>query len=118
MKDLKDLTAKFNLLRENKKGIEFQNNDLRALLGSFGFPTTRRFITALSRFDCVIKIGNTRYCRWKFTIEPIHFTRMENVFKEYNRAPEKHVLSEKEAIDLLKSLGYIIKKRVVTYEDV
>lgn len=117
--DVKELTARLNTLRDHYKGQEFKGAEMTQLLTSYGFRKGSGLLTALAKFECIVKIGNARWAMWHFTTEPVHYTRVENALKELHKyQPKVKKLNEENAIELLKSLGYVIKKRVVTYEEI
>lgn len=115
----KDLTAKFNLLRDRYSNKELSRTEIKNILCSFGFGKDNYILPIMNRYNIVIKVGETRNVIYMFPKDPVHWTKIKQCYldlhkiwrdvKKRNKKTDTKTLSLESALDLLQNLGYIIE---------
>lgn len=122
--DFSELAKKFNQLRQDNLNKKFTATDMRELMKSIGISASVFHLMGKdSQYFRTRTIGRNReYCFQQF---PTHWNLFSRLYsqcsknrKEYNsKLKENTTLTEQSAIELLKSLGYILYKDEGLNED-
>lgn len=113
--DSKELLSKFNTLRQQNLKKEFTPAELEKLLNSNGFNSS--IVSLLKKVPGLFQVQKLSTSRWySFTEKPLNYLEMEKILKEYcapkKSTPKKELTPEQEAVKLLVSRGYIVKRPV------
>ncbi len=121
----------FNGYRLRFKDSRMSGSAISDLLSKMGFPKSQEFRKILVKYGVIIKDGERAHCVWSMCQNPIHFEKFKNIFKEWEGYVKTHykkysrkaikpeqLLTEENAINLLKSLNYKIQKQIIRYEEV
>ena len=120
--------AKFNLTRENLKGKEFNQAEIREKIHKMlGYSHDTKMLRALCDGvnPPILKIRRGVYC---FNPKPVFKDRLQTVWDTYTKfsisknkcfeeSPDQTALI-KDAIMLLKNAGYKVLKPITQYEEV
>lgn len=117
---------RFNLKRENVKGKEFNQAEMRETLHtSLGYSKAAGMLRALSNGvnPPIIKIRRGVYC---FNPKPVYKERLQTAWEEYTKmanpqcyknGKHEHPVSIDQAIKVLKDAGYKVLRPVTQYEE-
>lgn len=109
----KEHIADFNNLRVQYAGVILSSNSIKELLGRINIPNNCTFFSILSHSDLLSKV---RHGYYRFTTDPVHYSRLQKVYNDYSDLARKYNNKDKEsspvqkAISLLKENGYIVLK--------
>ena len=117
---------RFNMQRENKKGMTFSLEEFQNLLKQMGYASNGNLI------KCMVSGENPPFIRvergkYTFNPNPVHIKRLQTVWDMYsypgrnrqssNPDQKQLELDINRAIKMLKDLGYRILKPVTQYEE-
>ena len=118
---------RFNLFRENLKGKEFNQTEMREELHSkLGYSKAAAMLRALSNGvnPPVLKVKRGVYC---VNPKAVYKERLQTVWDEYTKmanpqcyknGKHEHPVSIEQAIKVLKEAGYKVLKPIVQYEEI
>lgn len=84
--DSKTIAQKWNTHRIQKIGQECCHSDVLQALKICGLPYPHSMVTLLIKYNVIKRSGERRWAKFFFTEEPIHFSKFENVLKEYKKS--------------------------------
>ena len=113
--DSKELLSKFNTLRQQNLKKEFTPAELEKLLNSNGFNSS--IVSLLKKVPGLFQVQKLSTSRWySFTEKPLNYLEMEKILREYctpkKSSPKEKLTPEQEAVQLLVSKGYIVKRPI------